>query len=89
VGTPDVPKWTAVEWYNFACVYALASGKDADKKQEYADRAMELLHRAVHAGFKDAAHLAKDTDLAPPHGREDFKKLRLDLQARTEGAKKQ
>jgi hypothetical protein len=26
---------------------ALASGKCADKKQEYADRATELLHKAV------------------------------------------
>ena len=39
--------WNAGEWYNFACVYAVASGKIADKKQEYADRAMELLTLAV------------------------------------------
>src|SRR5262249_39398337 len=27
-------KWAASQWYNFACIYALASGKSADKKQE-------------------------------------------------------
>src|SRR5262249_4979913 len=39
-------KWSAAQWYNFACVYAVASGKVADKKPEYADRAMELLRQA-------------------------------------------
>jgi tetratricopeptide (TPR) repeat protein len=39
--------WNASQWYDFACVYAVASGKLADKKQEYADRAMELLREAV------------------------------------------
>ncbi len=68
-------KWTAGQWYDFACIYALASGKSGDKKQEYADRAMELLHKAVKAGYKDAAHMAKDKDLDVLRGREDFKKL--------------
>ena len=63
------------QWYNFACFYAIASGKSADKKQEYADRAMDLLQKAVKAGYNDAAHMAKDTDLDPIRGREDFKKL--------------
>ena len=57
--------WNAGEWYDFACVYAVASGKIADKKQEYADRAMELLRTAVQAGYKNAAHMKKDTDLDP------------------------
>src|SRR5207249_1409794 len=60
---PGSPKWNAGQWYNFACVYAVASGKSADKKQEYADRAIELLQKAVKAGFNDAALLGKDTDL--------------------------
>jgi hypothetical protein len=55
--------WNAGQWYVFACLYAVASGKLADKQQEYADRAMELLRKAVQAGWKDAAHMAKDTDL--------------------------
>jgi tetratricopeptide (TPR) repeat protein len=67
--------WPAGQWYDFACVYALASGKVADKKQEYADRAMQLLHQAVKAGWKDAAHMMKDVDLDALRGRDDFKKL--------------
>jgi tetratricopeptide (TPR) repeat protein len=67
--------WNAGQWYDFACVYALAGGKIADKKQEYADRAMQLLHQAVKAGWKDAAHMKKDTDLDSLRQREDFKKL--------------
>jgi serine/threonine protein kinase/Flp pilus assembly protein TadD len=70
-----IASWNAGQWYDLACVYAVASGKSADKKQEYADRALELLHRAVKAGWKDAAHIKKDTDLDPLRGREDFQKL--------------
>jgi tetratricopeptide (TPR) repeat protein len=75
-------QWNAEQWYDFACVYAVASPKSADKKQEYADRAMDLLHRAVKAGFQDAAHMAKDTDLDPLRGRDDFKKLLAELAKR-------
>jgi tetratricopeptide (TPR) repeat protein len=67
--------WTANQWYNFARVYAVAGVKVADKKQEYADRAMELLQKAVKAGYKDAAHMAKDPDLDPLRDRADFKQL--------------
>ena len=74
-------KWNAVQWYDFACVYAVASGKIADKKKEYADRAMELLRKAVKAGFVNAAHMKKDTDLDPLREREDFKKLLEELQS--------
>jgi hypothetical protein len=73
--------WNAGQWYDFACVYAVAGGKTADKKQEYADRAMELLQRAAKSGFKNAAHMKKDTDLDPLRHREDFKKLLADLEA--------
>jgi serine/threonine protein kinase/tetratricopeptide (TPR) repeat protein len=76
-------EWNAVQLYNFACVYAVAAGKIADKKQEYADRAMELLRKAVQAGSKDAAHMAKDSDLDPLRDREDFKKLMAELEAAT------
>ena len=38
--------WTADQWYNFACVYSVASGKLPDKKWEYADRAMESLPKS-------------------------------------------
>jgi len=68
-------------WYDFACVYAVASGKSPDKKQQYADRAMELLRKAVQAGFKDGPHMAKDPDLDLLRNREDFKKLLEELKA--------
>ena len=74
------PSWTAGQWYNFACVYSFASAKIADKKNEYADRAMELLQKAVKAGWNDAKHTANDTDLDPLRDREDFKKLLADLE---------
>ena len=74
------PDWDAAQWYDFACVYAVASIKTADKKADYANRAVELLHKAVEAGYKDAAHMAKDTDLDPLRNREDYKRLLADLE---------
>ena len=40
-----------------------------------ADRAMRWLHKAVQAGWKDAAHMKQDTDLDSLRERQDFKKL--------------
>jgi serine/threonine protein kinase/tetratricopeptide (TPR) repeat protein len=74
-------KWSAEEWYSFACVYAVASTKFADRKQEYADRAMELLGQAVQAGYKNAAHLARDRRFDPLRHREDLQKLLAELEA--------
>jgi serine/threonine protein kinase len=71
--------WGSNDLYNFACIYALASGAFADKKQEYADRAVDLLRKAVKAGFTDARLMAKDPDLASLREREDFKKLLAEL----------
>jgi hypothetical protein len=82
------PSWNAARWYDFACVYSLASGKIADKKNEYADRAMELLQKAVKAGWDNAAHTAEDPDLAPLRNREDFKKLLADLEKKAPGQPK-
>ena len=82
------PFWNAGHWYDFACVYAIASGKDADKKQHYGDRAIELLQKAVKAGYKDAAHMAKDLDLDPLRDRDDFKKLLAELE-KTPGTKQE
>jgi hypothetical protein len=73
------PKWNSGQWYDFACVYAIARGESAEKKQEYADRAIELLQKAVKAGYSDAAHMAKDADFDPIRGRDDFKELIEDL----------
>ena len=51
------------------------------EKKEY-PRAVQLLQRAVKAGFKDAAHMKKDIDLDPLRGRDDFKKLLAELEAK-------
>lgn len=74
--------WNAGQWYHFARVYAVASGKIADKKGEYAAAAMELLIQAVKAGYKDVAHMKKDPDLDSLRGRDDFRKLLADLEAK-------
>ena len=72
--------WNADQWYDFACVYSVASGKIADKKAEYADRAMELLHKAIKVGYKNADHMKNDSDLDPLREREGFKKLMAELE---------
>ena len=80
---PTIPEYRAEfrqTSYDFACFCAIASDKEVDKKQEYADRAMEMLQKAVKAGFKDAAHMAKDKDLDPLRERDDFKKLVSELE---------
>jgi hypothetical protein len=49
--------------------------------QFYADQTMAMLHDAVTKGYKNAAHMKKDTDLDPLRSREDFKKLIAELEA--------
>jgi tetratricopeptide (TPR) repeat protein len=83
-----ISSWNAGQLYDFACIYAVASGKVAGKKQEYSARAMELLHKAVHAGFKDAAHIKQDSDLDALRDRDDFKKLLAGLEAKAPQKKK-
>lgn len=78
----DSPSWSANHWYDFACVYAVASSKIADKKTEYADQAMELLAKAVQSGWKDAEFIKKDTDLDPLRDRDDFKQLIAELESK-------
>ena len=75
--------WTADQWYNFACVYSVASGKLPDMKREHADRAMELLRKAAKAGWSDVSHIKSDGDLDPLRNRDDFKKLALELEAQS------
>ena len=79
---PAVPEYRSAiseTSYNVACVCAITSSTLADKKQEYADRAMEMLQKAVNAGYKDATLMAKNTDLDPLRDRDDFKKLLAEL----------
>ena len=46
---------------------------------EQADQSMAWLKQAIAAGYKDAAHMAKDIDLDALRGRDDFKKLMAEL----------
>jgi WD40 repeat protein len=75
-----LPNWKPGQWYNFACIYSIASGKLSDKKQAYSDRAMDLLKTAVKAGFRDASHMKQDTDLDLLRNREDFRKLIAEME---------
>jgi hypothetical protein len=50
--------------------------------QFYGDAAMKLLRAAVSKGYKDAAHMKKDTDLDPLRQREDFQKLVAELEGK-------
>jgi hypothetical protein len=81
----------ADSFYNAACFRAVTAavikvdpktpGADAERlATEEADRAMVWLHKAVAAGYRNAGHVAKDTDLDTLRGREDFKKLLGELQ---------
>lgn len=51
-------------------------------------REMESLPTAVAAGYKDFAHIKKDTDLDPLRDREDFQKLIAQLEAKAAAEKK-
>jgi tetratricopeptide (TPR) repeat protein len=63
------------------CVPLVAKHAKLDDKQRkeaaqsYGDAAMKLLREAVTKGFRDVAHMQKDTDLDPLRQREDFRKL--------------
>jgi hypothetical protein len=57
---------------------------DATQRKEvaqfYAETAMKLLREAVNKGYKDVAHMKKDTDLHPLRQRDDFQKLVAELE---------
>jgi serine/threonine protein kinase len=83
---------TEVSFYNAACFRAVTAsvqanipGTDAIRlAKEDADKAMQWLHKAVQAGYKDVDHMKKDTDLDPLREREDFKKLIAELEKKAE-----
>ena len=78
----------AASLYNAACMRAVTaavlraadpSPAGAQQACAEAERAMAWLKQAVAAGYKDAAHMAKDPDLAFLRDREEFKKLLTEL----------
>jgi tetratricopeptide (TPR) repeat protein/tRNA A-37 threonylcarbamoyl transferase component Bud32 len=50
--------------------------------QCYGDAAMKLLRDAVSKGYKDVAHMEKDTDLDPLRQRDDFRMLIAELEGK-------
>jgi tetratricopeptide (TPR) repeat protein len=90
----------ANEAYSAACVLALCvplAEKDAQlpeaerprQARAYADRALELLRRAVANGYQDIAHLKKNTELDPLRSRNDFQELLAELEAAAKVAQEQ
>jgi tetratricopeptide (TPR) repeat protein len=86
--------WNApADAYDAACLLSLcipivAQHDKLDEKQRqeaaqfYGEAAMKLLRDAASKGFKNVAHMKKDTDLDPLRPREDFKKLIAELEAK-------
>jgi tetratricopeptide (TPR) repeat protein len=77
--------------YNAACSLSLCvpivakhDKLDSQERQAaaqfYGDRAMKQLRDAVNKGYKDVAHMKKDTDLDPLRQRPDFQKLIAELE---------
>jgi hypothetical protein len=77
--------------YDAACGLALGiplvgndpqadAGRRKQQAQFYGGQALAMLRTAVARGFKDAAHLQKDTDLDPLRGRDDFQKFLAELE---------
>src|SRR5262245_21557775 len=58
---------------------------DEERKESarfYTDAALKLLRDAVSKGYKDVAHMKKDTDLDPLRQRDDFQKLVAELEGK-------
>jgi serine/threonine-protein kinase len=73
--------------YYLACCHALLGGvarsqssaRSAGEGTVELDRAMEILRRAVAAGYHDSARMRRDPDLDPLRSRSDFRLLIMDL----------
>jgi serine/threonine-protein kinase len=88
------------DYYNASCILSrcvplaakdakLPEAKRKELSRRYADRALELLKQAVAKGWKDAAHMKKDTDFDPLRQRDDFKQLIAELEKAQPPAKSQ
>jgi hypothetical protein len=67
-------------------VHALMIAKAEDRGKQ-ADLTMDWLRQAVAAGYKNSAHLKKDTDLVPLRDREDFKRLIAEMEKKAAESK--
>jgi tetratricopeptide (TPR) repeat protein len=75
--------------YDAACAYALCvlPTDTVETKEKRSARAVALLRQAVAQGFKDVAHMKRDTDLDVLRTRDDFKRLLAEMESAA-GAKK-
>ena len=82
-----LPTLRPSDHYNLACGHAQlagiaampGSGMTAAEGQAEAERAMQWLHRAVAAGYRNVAVMRTDRDLDPLRSRLDFQLLTMDL----------
>jgi serine/threonine-protein kinase len=87
-----LPSRSGREWYELACCHAAlagaagreASGIPAGDGEAEARKAMELLHRAVAEGYRDAKAIRGEASLDPLRSRPDFQPLMMDLAMPTE-----
>jgi hypothetical protein len=78
--------------FEMACCHAAlaglagraASGVSADEAKIESARAMELLARAVAAGYRNASEIRIESALGPLRSRDDFRVLMMDLAFPTE-----
>jgi hypothetical protein len=83
----DVEEWakkpdlSANDMYDLACVFALATraANPSPLADRYGSRAVELLRKAINAGYRDTEHMKRDKDLDSLRSREDFRKLVAEL----------
>ena len=61
-----------------------AAERDAERNRQGTKMAMDLLQKAVNAGFKDIDSIQRDTELDPLREREDFKTLLVEVEKRVE-----
>jgi hypothetical protein len=64
--------------FDCACVYGLAHAKTRNDKR--AVRAVGLLRQAVARGYRNVAHMKRDTDLESLRARADFRQLVAELE---------
>jgi eukaryotic-like serine/threonine-protein kinase len=77
-----VGKLDAWQLYDAACVFGLCAGGQPAAREQHAARAIELLRQAVAKGYKNVAHMKKDSDLDALRGRADFQQLLAELEAK-------
>jgi serine/threonine protein kinase/tetratricopeptide (TPR) repeat protein len=71
--------------YHLACVFAVASaavGDNAQLREQYARRAIELLRLAYEKGYKDQPGIKAEKNLDALRSREDFQKLLKEVETK-------